>query len=664
MRHNWISSKVGLFLAAAMLTSSLSALPPVSAAETEAATTDDLLSMQGIPVEHTPEIALYGAGNTSSDEQTAYPEDVYSSTMGYDVLNDAQKDLYRKIKAAAHTFYTGTAAAEDVSYGSDEKELPCFTIVSNTDSSLTSEDTAKVISMFRNDNPVYFFVGNTYLYSMDYDFDTGENYVSMVYIACVEEYTGGTTRQAERRTLETQIAAAREQVEAKDTAWAKARAANDWLCNSLTYAYDASGNPDDSMASHSIVGAFDERYCAAVCEGYAKAFQLLMNAAGVANAYIVGLGNGGGHAWNMAQMDDGYYYCFDVTWNDSTSSDKYFAAGETSFSQNHTPNTADGFKWDYLYDLPDVPADDSTNEMGTVLTEGNFTYQLYTDHAVLTAYTGEDAFVSVPEEADGLPVTAIKGAFAGNTAVQLVDLPKTVTAISYGTGGIGAFEDCTALQAVSMLLTSRVEYYSFRNCSALQTATLPQTVTLIGAGAFAACTRLSRLNVYSSDCTFGAASAVPAATVLYGYAGSTAQAYAEKYDRTFLTFGTVTTTTTAATTETTTTTTQTTTTTTTTQTTSTTRTTTRTTSDSTTTTTTAATTTAGEILLPEVGDCNNDGVCRVDDLVLLNQYLLGSVQGSEVQRTAMDCNADGTVDSKDSHLLAMFLVQLIARLPA
>lgn len=653
MRHNWITPRMGLFLVAAMLMSSLSALPPVSAAET--VMTDDLLSVQGIPVEHTPEIALYGAGNTSPDEQAAYPEDIYSSTMGYDVLNDAQKSLYRKIKAAAHAFYTGTAAAEGVSYGSDEEKLPCFAIVSNTDSSLSNEDTVKVISMFRNDNPMYFFVGNNYLYSMDYDSETEENYVGAVYIACVEEYTSGTARQAERRALETQITAAREQVEAQDTAWAKARAANDWLCNSLTYAYDASGNPDDSMASHSIVGAFDERYCAAVCEGYAKAFQLLMNAAGVANAYIIGLGNGGGHAWNMAQMDDGYYYYFDVTWNDSTSSDKYFAAGETSFSKNHTPNTADGERWDYLYDLPDVPEDDGTDETGTVLTEGDFTYQLYTDHAVLTAYTGEDVFVSVPEEADGLPVTAIKGAFAGNTAVQLVDLPKTVTAVSYGTGGIGAFENCTALQAVSMILTSRVEYHSFRNCSALQTATLPQTVTLVGAGAFAACTSLNTLRVYSNDCTFGAASAVPAETVLYGYAGSTAQAYAKKYDRTFLSLGTVTTAATTAATETTTTTTQTTTTT---------RATTQTTSDSTTATTTATTVTAGEILLPEVGDCNNDGVCRVDDLVLLNQYLLGSVQGSEVQRPAMDCNADGTVDSRDSQLLAMFLMQLIPRLPA
>ena len=170
MRHNWITPRMGLFLAAAMMMSSLSALPPVSAAET--AMTDDLLSVQGIPVEYTPEIALYGAGNTSPDEQAVYPEDIYSSTMGYDVLNDAQKSLYRKIKAAAHAFYTGTAAAEGVSYGSDEEKLPCFAVVSNTDSSLSNEDTVKVISMFRNDNPMYFFVGNNYLYSMDYDFET------------------------------------------------------------------------------------------------------------------------------------------------------------------------------------------------------------------------------------------------------------------------------------------------------------------------------------------------------------------------------------------------------------------------------------------------------------------------------------------------------------
>ena len=58
MRHNWITPRMGAFLAAAMLMSSLSALPPVSAAET--AMTDDLLSVQGIPVEHAGNCPLRG----------------------------------------------------------------------------------------------------------------------------------------------------------------------------------------------------------------------------------------------------------------------------------------------------------------------------------------------------------------------------------------------------------------------------------------------------------------------------------------------------------------------------------------------------------------------------------------------------------------------------
>ncbi|MFR0950237.1 MAG: hypothetical protein ACLSFT_06740 [Ruminococcus callidus] len=46
-----------------------------------------------------------------------------------------------------------------------------------------------------------------------------------------------------------------------------------------------------------------------------------------------------------------------------------FCRGRNEFFKNHTPNTADGERWDYLYDLPDVPEDDGTDETGTVLTE-------------------------------------------------------------------------------------------------------------------------------------------------------------------------------------------------------------------------------------------------------------------------------------------------------
>ena len=54
----------------------------------------------------------------------------------------------------------------------------------------------------------------------------------------------------------------------------------------------------------------------AVCGGYAKAFELLLDAAGIPNETITGYA-GGYHAWNLVQVD-GQWYHVDATWDDPT----------------------------------------------------------------------------------------------------------------------------------------------------------------------------------------------------------------------------------------------------------------------------------------------------------------------------------------------------------
>ncbi len=56
----------------------------------------------------------------------------------------------------------------------------------------------------------------------------------------------------------------------------------------------------------------------AVCEGYTKAFQYLLQKVGIQSFMATGTGNGDLHAWNIVRID-GKYYNVDLTWDDQKS---------------------------------------------------------------------------------------------------------------------------------------------------------------------------------------------------------------------------------------------------------------------------------------------------------------------------------------------------------
>ena len=80
-----------------------------------------------------------------------------------------------------------------------------------------------------------------------------------------------------------------------------------------------------------------------VCAGYADAYNLLLNLAGIKSCYVTGIGytgtTSGGHAWNMAYIDGKWVY-FDVTWDDPDCGNfifyDYFAVSEATISRDHS----------------------------------------------------------------------------------------------------------------------------------------------------------------------------------------------------------------------------------------------------------------------------------------------------------------------------------------
>ncbi len=83
-------------------------------------------------------------------------------------------------------------------------------------------------------------------------------------------------------------------------------------------------DPDNHIRS--IYGVFVDKK--AVCAGYARAYQYILNRLGIECTYVVGKCGEEGHAWNLIKLEDDYYYV-DTTWADATSTD----AKKTSHSE-------------------------------------------------------------------------------------------------------------------------------------------------------------------------------------------------------------------------------------------------------------------------------------------------------------------------------------------
>lgn len=119
-------------------------------------------------------------------------------------------------------------------------------------------------------------------------------------------------------------------------------AVNDYLCDTVYYPPQEPYEP----VTHTAYGALADG--CAVCEGYACAAKLLLNALGVSADIEVGTCiDGGGHAWNLVKVDNAWYQV-DVTWNDcSNARGEYLLVTDDFMRQSRT--------WIYS-DYPSTPS--------------------------------------------------------------------------------------------------------------------------------------------------------------------------------------------------------------------------------------------------------------------------------------------------------------------
>lgn len=118
--------------------------------------------------------------------------------------------------------------------------------------------------------------------------------------------------------------------------------------------------------------------------------------------------------------------------------------------------------------------------------------------------------------------------------VKSVEIGKNVEEIE-----TGAFSNCKDLSLVKISNYSslkEIASWAFDTCSSLRGMVIPANVEYVGSYAFDECDNLKKIDVLSTKCKLESDSntlGIPGTTVVYGYSGTTAETYANRYGYTF-----------------------------------------------------------------------------------------------------------------------------------
>lgn len=118
----------------------------------------------------------------------------------------------------------------------------------------------------------------------------------------------------------------------------KILAIHDYIINTTKYDYDSFITNNIPDYRHRAYGALIDKQ--AVCDGYARAFKLIMSKLNIPTSIV----KGNNHAWNIVKLDDKFYH-IDLTYDDPYKEDKdiltydYFLIPDEEISKDHL--------WDY-----------------------------------------------------------------------------------------------------------------------------------------------------------------------------------------------------------------------------------------------------------------------------------------------------------------------------
>lgn len=188
---------------------------------------------------------------------------------------------------------------------------------------MTEESIRHSLNAYLSDNPQVFWLENLFGYAYADDDTIVECYSVMSAEECSEKVG----------ILSDRIDSILDNIKVSMTPYDCEKYIHDTILSSCSYKEGVTSMAD-GWQYFSVYGAVVEGE--AVCEGYAKSMQLLLNMAGVPCYTIRGTADGVEHLWNVVNVRDDWYH-LDPTWDDSDDNlnYEYFNVTTAEISKNH-----------------------------------------------------------------------------------------------------------------------------------------------------------------------------------------------------------------------------------------------------------------------------------------------------------------------------------------
>lgn len=238
---------------------------------------------------------------------------------GYSYLSDSiSRSLYSQMLASV---YKVTATPNSYGYYPTER----ITVNSH----LSESQLRIALLAFLNDNPQVFWLARVY----SYGYSGNSTYIQFY------SYVSQTECNAMIQQLNSRVTSLIQGMPSGLSEFDREYYLFDFLVKKCTY--DTQAVSDDSRwKSFTSYGAIVEG--SVVCEGYARAMQLLSSYAGLQCILVTGQSDGVNHMWNLMKIDGSWYH-LDITWSDSNPTIyNYFNVTDAVIRLDHTisPNAS------------------------------------------------------------------------------------------------------------------------------------------------------------------------------------------------------------------------------------------------------------------------------------------------------------------------------------